>query len=410
MFTRRVNRHGVQRVARGAAVAVTRVKLKRHFILVALLLACLPLTAAILPEDRFDALYHYYSGGGVDISGPSLLFRKQVAAPVSMSTHYYVDTISSASIDVVTQASPYNEERTEYGLNVDYLNGKSLLSMGYTTSSENDYVANTVNIGISQDFFGDLTNISLGFARGSDTVSRSTDNVFERQIERRNYRLGLSQILSKNMTVTLAFDLTSDEGFLNNPYRRYRYATTVNNALTENWDYERYPGTRTSTAFGMRGLYYLPYRAAIGLEARQFSDTWGVNAQNWQVFYRHPTDIGWLFEVRYRQYSQNQASFYADLFDALNAQNYMARDKELSTYSSQTFGVTASYGFNTGAISWIERGSVNLSWDYMRFDYANFRDASVNDDPSNGAVYDVGKEPLYGFSANIIQLYLSVWY
>lgn len=378
---------------------------KRHFALIALLLACLPLTAAILPEDRFDALYHYYSGGGVDISGPSLLFRKQVADPVSMSTHYYVDTISSASIDVVTQASPYNEERTEYGLNVDYLNGKSLLSMGYTTSSENDYVANTVNIGISQDFFGDLTNISLGFARGSDTVSRSTDDVFERQVERRNYRLGLSQILSKNMTVVLAFDLTSDEGFLNNPYRRYRYSTTVNSTPTENWDYERYPGTRTSTAFGMRGLYYLPYRAAIGLEVRQFSDTWGVNAQNWQVFYRHPTDIGWLFEVRYRQYSQNQASFYADLFNAPNAQNYMARDKELSTYSSQTFGVTASYGFNTGALSWIERGSVNLSWDYMQFDYANFRDASVDQNE-----YGVGNEPFYGFSANIIQLYLSVWY
>ncbi len=158
MYTRHVSRRVVLKAGRGVVVAATRTK--RHFVLIILLLACLPLTAAILPEDRFDVLYHYYAGGGVDISGPSLLFRKQVAAPLSVSTHYYVDTISSASIDVVTQASPYNEERTEYGLNVDYLNGKNLLSMGYTTSSENDYVANTVNVGISQDFFGDLTNIS----------------------------------------------------------------------------------------------------------------------------------------------------------------------------------------------------------------------------------------------------------
>ncbi len=401
MYTRRVSRRGVLKAGRGVVVAATRAK--RHFVLIILLLACLPLTAAILPEDRFDALYHYYSGGGVDISGPSLLFRKQVAAPLSMSAHYYVDTISSASIDVVTQASPYNEERTEYGLNVDYLNGKNLLSMGVTTSSENDYVANTVNVGISQDFFGDLTNVSLGFARGSDTVSRSTDNVFERAVERRNYRFGLSQILTKNMTITFAFDLTSDEGFLNNPYRSYRYSTVAGDgSVSESWSPEVYPGTRTSNALGLRGLYYLPYRAAIGAEVRQFSDTWGIKAQNWQVFYRHPTDNGWLFEVRYRQYSQNRADFYSDLFDAQNAQNYMARDKELSTYESQTFGITASYGFNLSGIQWIDRGSINLSWDHLRFDYADFRNADVSS--------DVGNEPLYGFSANVIQVYISVWY
>ncbi len=201
------------------------------------------------------------------------------------------------------------------------------------------------------------------------------------------------------MTVTFAFDLTTDEGFLNNPYRRYRYSDLAGG---ESWDYEVYPGTRTSNALGLRGLYYLPCRAVVGAEVRQFSDTWGINAQNWQLFYRHPTDNGWLFEVRYRQYSQNRADFYSDLFDAQNAQNYMARDKELSTYESQTFGITASYGFNLSGVQWIDRGSINLSWDHLRFDYADFRNADVSS--------DVGNEPLYGFSANVIQVYISVWY
>ena len=76
--------------------------------------------AAVLPEDRADALYHRYDGGGVTIDGPSLLVRKQVAKNVSVAANYYVDSISSASIDVVTQGSPYIEQRTQWSGSVDY--------------------------------------------------------------------------------------------------------------------------------------------------------------------------------------------------------------------------------------------------------------------------------------------------
>ena len=54
--------------------------------------------AGVLPEERADALYHYYDGGGVEIDGPSLLVRKSVNEKVSVSASYYVDSISSASM------------------------------------------------------------------------------------------------------------------------------------------------------------------------------------------------------------------------------------------------------------------------------------------------------------------------
>jgi hypothetical protein len=44
--------------------------------------------------------------------------------------------ISSASIDVVTQASPYDEERTQWSLGMDYLRGNTTMSMSYTSSVE----------------------------------------------------------------------------------------------------------------------------------------------------------------------------------------------------------------------------------------------------------------------------------
>ena len=57
-------------------------------------------TAGVLPEDRADVLYHSYDGGGVTIDGPSFLVRKEFASKFSAAANYYVDNVSSASIDV----------------------------------------------------------------------------------------------------------------------------------------------------------------------------------------------------------------------------------------------------------------------------------------------------------------------
>ena len=72
--------------------------------------------AGVLPEDRADVLYHSYDGGGVEVTGPSILMRKGVGNNFSLWGNYYVDSISSASIDVLSTASPYEEERTETSL------------------------------------------------------------------------------------------------------------------------------------------------------------------------------------------------------------------------------------------------------------------------------------------------------
>ena len=159
---------------------------KSLFGLPLLMLVAMPASAGVLPEDRADVLFHSYDGGGVTIEGPSLLVRKQFAGKFSASANYYVDKVSSASIDVVTTASPYEEERTQYSLGLDYLHDRWIMSMGLTKSEENDYTAETFSFGISQDLFGDLTTISLGYSLGDDTVSRRGDPLFADVVERQN--------------------------------------------------------------------------------------------------------------------------------------------------------------------------------------------------------------------------------
>lgn len=360
--------------------------------------------AAVLPEDRADVLYHEYSGGGVTVSGPSVLVRKQVGEQVSLVGNYYVDAVSSASVDVELAASEYTERRVQKSLAVDYLRGGTILSAAYANSSESDYEANTASLSVSQDMFGDLTTVSLGFERGWDTVGQSTDESFERDVDRRNYRLGLSQILTKNLIATFNYEAVTDEGHLNNPYRSYRFRDPDDPAqfrlAGENG---KYPRTRTSAAARLGLKYYLPWRAALYASYRYFDDTWEIRADTYELGYTHTFQGGWEFDISYRYYTQTAAEFYADLFEREDQQNFMARDKELSTYQAQTVGLGASYEFLEGGWGFIDRGSINLYLDHMRFTYDDFRDATATG-------YLAGQEPLYEFDALVTRAFISLWY
>ena len=365
--------------------------------------AARPVSAGVLPEDRADVLFHSYDGGGVTIQGPSLLVRKQFANKFSASANYYVDKVSSASIDVVTTASPYEEERTQTSVGLDYLHDRWLMNIGFSKSEENDYTADTVSFGISQDLFGDLTTVSLGYSLGNDEVSRRGDASFADTVERQHYRLGLSQILTKNLLLGLSFETISDEGFLNNPYRSVRYVDS-GSPIGYSFEQELYPRTRTSDAGALRLRFYLPYRAAIHGEYRQYSDTWDIQSDTFELGYTHPIEPGWVIEGKLRFYSQDKADFFSDLFPRSQFQNFIARDKELSTFTSQTLRLGASYDFVRSGWKFVERGTVSVVYDYIQFDYEDFRDLS------QAATGLAGQEPLYGFDADVLQVFVSFWF
>ena len=349
-------------------------------------------------------MFHSYDGGGVTIDGPSLLVRKDFASTVSVSGNYYVDNVSSASIDVETSgASKYSEERTEYSLGADYLYDKTILSAGYTISDENDYEAETVYVSVSQDFFGDLTTITLGYATGDDTVMQNGNNEFEEDVDRQNYRFGISQIATANLLLTFNYEAITEEGYLNNPYRSYRYVDPSNpaNYLSEP---EVYPDTRTTDAAAIGGKYFLPYRAVISGNYRFFTDDWDIDAHTFTLGYTHPLSNGVIFDLTYRFYQQDSAYFYSDLheFESVDTKDFRARDKELSDFTTQTLGFGVSYEFQIGSSELFDKSSINFQYDFIQFEYDNFSD--IRGDTV------IGEEPLYDFDADVFRIYLSVWY
>ena len=358
--------------------------------------------AGVLPEDRSDALYHQYVGGGVEIDGPSILVRKQIGKSTSFVGNYYVDYVSSASIDVVTTASPYNEERKQWSLGMDYLRGNTTMSFNYVSSVESDFDATTYSLSVSQDMFGDLTTLTLSYAYGEDIVGRSDDPSFSADNRRQQYGVGLTQILTRNLIATLNFETLTDEGFLNNPYRSVRYLDS-NVALGYSYEPELYPRTRTSNAIGIRARYFLPYRAAIEGEYRFFTDTWDIVGNTASLKYIHPWGP-YTFTVKGRWHDQTGAHFYRDIFSRSNATNFRGRDKELSPLTSYTLTLKASYDFIDVNKGWgiFKKGSINASIDMLTVDYHDFSDLTT------GA--PLGEEPLYTLDANVFQIFLSLWY
>lgn len=384
-----------QKVGMEAVVAATRIWQQG----IAATLLCIPLFthSAILPEDRADALYHSYDGGGVTVTGPSILVRKGDARRFSASANYYVDSISSASIDVVTQGSEYSESRNQYSVGLDYLHADTIMSLGYTNSDESDYKADTYSFTMSQTMFGNMTTVTLGYSRGFDDVFRNGDPNFSETADHQNYHVSLTQVLTKDLLLSLNYDAVTDEGFLNNPYRSVAFLdSTTPSGIS--FEPEAYPNTRTSNAISANFLYYLPYRATVKAGYRYYTDDWDISAHTAELAYVHPFGERWIFETGYRFYTQSEAEFYADIFPRADAQNFKARDKELSEFTDHSFSLGVSYDLPGGKRGFIDKTTLNLKYSYILFKYNNFTDLSDSSLPD------------YEFSASVIQAFASIWY
>jgi len=358
--------------------------------------------AAVLPEERIDLLHHNYNGGGMQIDGPAVLVRKNLGEQVSVSGHYLVDSVSAASVDVESYASPYREERIEKSISSDFLIEKTIYSLGYSTSDESDYNGKSYAFGVSQDFFGDLTTLSLGYSIGDDTVGNSTDMNFSEDVDRRTFQLGLSQILTSVSVLGIALEFINDEGYLNNPYRPVRYQDNAP-GNTKGWSTqaEVYPNTRHSNALALTYTHYFQWDGALVAQYRYYTDSWDLQGNTLAVELRKRLG-SWILSTKLRGYTQTAADFYSDLFPFSDAQNFLARDKELSTFNTVLVGIGARYNLKP-SLGFVKKAEVGIMFDRHMLQYDNFRDIR-----QSGFV--AGQEPLYAFGANVVRFNLLVWF
>ena len=338
--------------------------------------------AADLPEDRADVMYHSYTGGGVTATGPAVLVRKSIDDAFSLSASYYVDSVSNASIDVVTTASPYHERRTERAAGLDYVYHDALISVAGSSSKEPDYTANSASMDVAQDVFGGMTTVSLGYSRGWDTVGKRGYPTFSDSANHWQYRAGLTQIITPRWLASANVEVVSDEGYLGSPYR----AARVFGAAVPESD----PRTRSSRALALRAVGSVGADGAVRASYRYFWDTWHIRANTFEAGYsQYLQQQRWLVDGYLRYYKQSHASFYSN--DFTTQYTYMSRNRQLSTFDSVGLGVKGTYSALKVAARYEVK--VNGALERLRFQYSDFTDIRT------------GKN--YSFDATVLELYVS---
>jgi Protein of unknown function (DUF3570) len=264
---------------------------------------------------------------------------------------------------------------------VDYLVRDSLISLSTNSSTEPDYEANTINLDVSQDVFGGMTTVALGFTRGHDRVGQHGTPGFIDTARHWQYRLGATQILTPRWLASANLEVVSDDGYLGSPYR---VARVFGAAVPE-----RNPRTRTSRAVKLRAIGDVGSRSAVRAEYRYYWDTWDIKAHTLEAGYsRYLGDI-WLADAFVRYYHQGKALFYSD--NASSETLYISRNRQLSTFNSPSIGAKVTRTVANVAGKYEVKFSAGF--EAKSFKYADFTDVRT------------GKP--YSFNASLMQVNVS---
>jgi hypothetical protein len=136
----------------------------------------------------------------------------------------------------------------------------------------------------------------------------------------------VTQNLSPTMNLQLSLYGQVLHGFQSNPYRRVR--------VGPNEPQEHIPEVRARGALAARlNRFFPPLRAAVHVDVRAYSDTWGVNSGTAELAWSQYAGSSLLVRVRARLYQQTAATFFKDAFfyeTESSAGEYFTGDRELS--------------------------------------------------------------------------------
>lgn len=316
-------------------------------------------------DTTFTAKTQVYADSDhTQVVSPVVAAQADLTPDTQVSLGYLADIVTSASVDIVSQASKTTIHDTRHQVTTGLAQrfGSLLLHGGYSFSRENDYLSHTLSIGFDKELFDKNTTIGVGYALGLDTVGRADDMNFSRGLTVNSTSLSLTQVINERAIVQLTYELSDAEGFQSSPYRFVPVRATLDAAPSQ-WILETDPDSRWRHAFVIAGNHAVGVDSAVQVDYRIYHDTWGITSHTFGA--RFITNLSKRLELRLRErfYTQGAASFYQNLYT--QPEEYMAFDRELSPLWSETFGGKLSFRFTP-------RIEGELKLDLFYFSYSDF--------------------------------------
>jgi len=279
---------------------------------------------------------------------PKVELAADVSASTSVEVGYEIDAWTGASVDVITAATgAITEVRNEVDAAVAHQRGDVKLSLGYRFSTEPDYTSHGVVLGSRLELARNNTTLGLDLLGSSDTVGRAGDPLFEQGLWSAGVRGSIAQVIDSKTIAELVWETTRLDGFQGSPYRFVAIGGDGTCASSAPFCIsEQVPEVRYRNAAFLRARRALTETVSAGLEGRFYFDTWGVRS-----FVVQP-DVAWqptkaaVLALRYRYYTQGEASFYRPrYFDVMGVAGYATRDRKLSAFFTHELGASYLHRF-----------------------------------------------------------------
>lgn len=251
------------------------------------------------------------------------------------------------------------------------------------------------SIFLTQGFFSGVTVMNQN---GQATVNY-LPTTFEtiNSVNRNSYSasVGLSQVLSKKLQISVFFDVLQQQGLLSTPYHRIYFADKANYYIgqaqyipeyeSENNtgvfkladDIERLPDSRFKLPIGARLNYYISERFVLRTYYRYYSDNWDIQSHTASI--ELPIKVSDRFTVfpTYRYYTQTQSKYFAPYETHLSTEKYYTSDPDLATFDSNQFGFGVNYtDIFTGAKIW-KFGLKNVDFRFNRYQRSDYLQANI---------------------------------
>jgi hypothetical protein len=251
-----------------------------------------------------------------------------------LGARYLIDVVSSASVDVITQATGrFEDTRHDIAASGGLREPDRSLVAGYSHSTEHDWQSHNASLSGSLDVLQQNLTLSASLGFQDNTITRANSFGFEQSLRVFLGTLGASYTLTPRDLIAISLASSYYDGFQSSPYR---YVTVAGQALLE-----RQPEQRFRQALVLRHHHYLGDGWALRSHARLYADTYGVKSLTLgaeSVFESAPFDVA----LGLRGYQQTRADFYRAAYPS--EQRYMTIDKELSPFFDVFAGPTLGYG------------------------------------------------------------------
>lgn len=301
----------------------------------------------------------------------------------TVEASYLIDIISSASVDLVSSATPrFDENRHALGAAVTHVLDGMSFNANYGYSRENDYDGHGFGAGAVFELAERNATLGVSYALELSQVGRADDPNFGESLVTHAIDVNGTQILTPWLVASGGYALGLQNGYLAKPYRYARLgrngivnmegiqgALDVGQLFTDAAAVpEVHPDSRIRNAIYAGLKAHLLKETAVELRYRFYFDTWSLTGHTAEVLGHLGWNENFGARLRYRFYGQGAASFYEYTYDT--PKRYMTRDRELSPLTSHLVGLKVFARVKD--LGFLSALQVSAKVDLFQYDYADF--------------------------------------